>query len=282
MEYNDLPPFEAPDGSPATSAIAPPQLPEFDDNAVVDDDDELDDEPIDGDDEPDDDDTPESDDESGGTDASTDADLKAQLKEAQEQLQAWNQFQQEQEQLRLQQEQAAAEKYWDDALAEANSHFARQEAQIYREAEAIAQKYGSDEAELFARNKNRELFASYQGYLADFHSKREAGIWQIVMKAALPGYAADVAKHYGLNQDAVAQLLQYPHELMPREAERMKREKDSRSAERRKATQLARRAKNLEVGNRIVTPGSGRAVSPDVELGSSDHYNSIPWERVKR
>lgn len=280
MDYDSLPPFETPAGVPAASSITPPQ-PEAFVNDDVDDDDLLDDdELLDGEDEPDSDEDQDSDDESEGkADSETEAELKRRLQEAEEQLQAWNQYQQEREAQQLQEQQRQAEAYWDNALAEANGHFARLEAQIYREAEEISKEYGAERAELYSRQKTRDLFGQYQAYLADFHSKREAGIWQIVMQAALPGYAADVAKHYGLSQDAVAELLKYPHDLMPREAERMRRERDERAAARRKATQLARRAKNLEVGSKTTTPGSGRAVSPDVELGSVDHYNSIPWTR---
>ena len=281
MDYENLPPFETPEGVPAPSAIDSPQTEPVVDDDV--DDDELldDDDSFDGDDEQDDDEDQDTEDaEAGNPAADKVAELQRQLNEAQQQLQEWNRFQQQQQEAQLAQQQAEAEKYWDDALAKANSYFAQKEAQIYREAEGIAQEYGSDRAEVYARTKGRELFAEYQGYLAKFHADREASIWQIVMKAALPGYAAEVAEYYGLAKDAITELLNYPPDLIPREAERMKRERDARAAERRKANQLAKRAKNLELGNKTTTPGQGRAVRPDIELGSDDHYNSIPWQRM--
>lgn len=281
MDYESLPPFETPGGVPAPSAIdsrnpEPVVDDDVDDDELLDDDDSFD-----GEDEPDGDveqDTENAQD--GNPAADKVAALEKQLAEAQQQLQEWNTFQQQQEQAALQQQQADAERYWDDALAKANSYFAQKEAQIYREAEGISQEFGSERAELYARTKGRELFAEYQGYLAKFHAEREASIWQVVMKAALPGYAAEVAEYYGLGKDVITDLLNYPPDLIPREAERMKRERDQRAAERRKNTQLARRAKNLELGNKSTTPGSGRAASQTVDFSSDEYYESIPWQRV--
>lgn len=282
MDYNELPPFESPEGLPAPSALDSQQSQVA---SPVNDDEDYDsyldaDDSDDGDDEPDGDGVEAAGEADAGTSDPAVAALRQQLKDAQTQLDQWNAWNAQQEEVRLQNEQRAAEQYWDNALATANAQFAQKEQNIYREADQLRNEFGSEYADRHIRTKTRELFNEYQGYLAQFHADREAGIWDIVKRAALPGYAAEVAEYYGLGRDSINELLNYPPDLMPREAERMKRDRDRLAAERRKASQLARRAKNLEVGNKNVTPGEGRASSPDMELGSDDHYNNIPWQRM--
>lgn len=281
MDYNDLPPFETPGGLPAPSAIETPdpRVSQVDDD--VDYDSYLaDDDSDDGDFEPEGDDDQDPDSDEGREPETEDgAALKQQLKEAQENLRQWELYNQQQEEIRLREEQVKAEQFWDNALAAGNQQFADREAAINREAEQYKLEYGAERAEAWKTQEIRKLFGEYQGFINKFHADREASIWQVVMKAALPGYCAEVAEHYGLPKEAVSQLLTYPPDLIPREAERMKRERDQRAAERRKASQLARRAKNLELGGKNVTPGNGRASGQELELGSDDHYMSIPWQR---
>lgn len=281
MDYNDLPPFETPGGIPTPSAVETP-----DPRVSVDDDVDYDsylesDDLDDGDFEPDGDENQDPDSDEGREPGSEDgAALKQQLREAQENLKQWELYNQQQEEVRLKVEQQKAEQHWDNALAAGNAQFAQREAALNREAEQMRLEFGTDRAEAWKTNEYRKLFGEYQYWLNDFHGQREASIWEVVKKAALPGYCAEVADYYGLPREAISQLLTYPPDLIPREAERMKRERDQRAAERRKATQLARRAKNLELGGKNVTPGSGRASGKEPELGSDDHYDSIPWQRA--
>lgn len=274
MEYNDLPAFETPDGVPATSALAPPipqAAPVIEDDA----DDLLVDGPDDGDDEPGDDDSEANlDDEGRESPKDEVAALRARLKEAEAREAQLVEYEQQMERVRHENQQREAEAYWDNSLAQANQYFLQREEAIYAEAERAV-----DPAAYIAQQM-RGLNAQRVQWLNQFHALREQQVWQFAMQQALPNYAAELADYYGLGRDSVPELLTYPPDLIPREAERMKRDRDRQAAERRKATQAAKKAKNQQLAAGNTTPGDGRAMPAEIELGSDEHYNAIPWQRV--
>lgn len=277
MEYEHLPPLLPVGASspepPPLPAVSPPDVP---------DEDELDDEP-DGADAPDDaGDAPDDDDDSESDDAeSTEKDdvkaLKKKIAELEERAAAAEDYERQYAEQQRAAQQANAEQYWENAYLEAENWFRTRQQAIYAEADdAIAPV-------AYVQQQMDILSKQWTGWLRDFHALREQAAWQFAMQQALPNYAGQVADHYGLPRDAVPELLTYPHELIPREAQRMKRERDERAKERRKATQAERKRQREQVYGNAVFPGSGGPVPKDkVEMGGDDHYLSIPWTRVTR
>ncbi len=277
LEYNDLPPMTL-GGTPEGAVPQPPALP---DQPEVDLDDELLDdtdldEPEGADDEPDDGIDQAEPTEEGDEAAPVDevaqlreklAQAEAKAKQAAEYEQQWAEYQ------RVQQQQAA-EQYWQNAQLQAEQWFVSREKAIYQEAEnAIAPV-------AYVQQQMQQLNAQRTQWFQQFHAQREQSLWQFAMQQALPNYAQEVADHYHLSKERVAELLTYPPDLIPREAERMARERDEQQRKERKRRQDAAKRAKAKLAREATFPGGGQGGTAEIELGSDDHYNALPWERV--
>lgn len=276
-DYLNLPPM-TPGGVTPPEPSVEPKAPPLPADAVVDED-EFDDVDEVGEDESPDED--EVSDESGDG-VKDDADnevavLREKLRAAEERAQQaaeWERHWAEQQRIQQQQQ---AEQYWSNAEAEAEHWFRAREAAIYKEAEDAVAPIAYVQQQMGALNQQRVQ------WFRQFNHQKEQAYWQYSMQQALPRYAQEVAEYHGLSRDAVQELLMYPADLIPREAERMAREKQERANLKRAATQAARKAKNRELSNgNVLTGGGGKAPAVDVPLDSDEFYNSIPWQRVSR
>lgn len=203
--------------------------------------------------------------------AKLEAELKAAREEAQS-LKEWEEYAAEWQ--RTQQEQHA-KNYWANAEAEAQRWYQSRKAQIFREAEDAVAPIA------YLNQQMGMLDSQWRQWLDYFHSQREQAYYEFAVQQSMPNMAADVAEAYGLGKDAINDIMQYPMELWDREAARMKRERDANAKLKKQATQAARKAereKLLRSGTFTGDGGAGGKV--DAELGSEDHYMSIPWQVV--
>ncbi len=278
MEYDDLPPMTpgglfTENGAPDVSA-----LPAEPTAAVDEDDTELDEAPAEPDEEDESpDDEPDQEQPEDGDEAdpkSEVARLKEALKAAEERAQQAAEYEQQWAEYQRVQQQQAAEAYWQNAQSQAENWFVERERAIYQEAEGAMAPVAYVQQQMEMLNRQRTQ------WFQQFHAQREQSLWQFAMQQALPNYAAEVADHYHLPRERVAELLTYPAELIPREAERMARERDDAAREKRKARQAAAARKKKELAANSTFPGGGQGGSQDFELGSEDHYHSIAWERI--
>lgn len=266
-----------PEGGAATSPT--PAAPSTPSTAAVNDDaPELDDfeGPEDGDDEPDGSEDTSLDATEDGDDADPDqqiAALRERLKAAEQALQEAASAEAAYQEAQRVQQQQHAEAYWNNALAQAKDWYASRRNAIFQEARTAIDPAG------FVERETEFLDREYQTWLDQYHQQREQAFWEFAMQQALPNYVRDVVAHYGLPQDAMAELMEYPVNLIPREAEKMKARRSREAALKRAATQAARKAKREAMMENGVFPGSGRSANTDVPLDSDDYYNSIPWQR---
>ncbi len=218
------------------------------------------------------DDLEERDESAADSDSDDVTSLKERIRQLEERAQRAEQLEQFYAEQQHADEQAQADAYWNTAYQKAADWYNRQVNQIYAKAEdAIAPV-------AFIEQHMSTLNGQWTSWLNQFHANREQSAWNFAMQQAIPNYARDVAEYYGLPQDVVKELMQYPPDLMPREAERIKKERGERAALKRKATQAGRQAQR-DGFNASLTGGGGSVSGQNVELGSDEHYNSIPWTR---
>lgn len=279
MEYDDLPPMTPggtlfdESGAPDVSALPVEPTARADDDAP-----ELDDlsaEPDDLDDEPDDE-TDQEQPEDGDDAAPKDEvqKLREQLRAAEERAEQAAEYEQQWAEYQRVQQQQAAEAYWQNAQQQAESWFQQREAAIYQEAQDAIAPVAYVQQQMGMLNQQRVQWFQH------FHAQREQSLWQFAMQQALPNYAAEVAEHFHLSRDRIAELLTYPPDLIPREAERMARERDELARKERKRRQDSAKRKKAQLAREATFPGGGQGGRTDFELGSEDHYNSMGWERV--
>lgn len=278
MEYDDLPPMTpgglfTENGTPDVSAL--PTEPTV---AVNEDDDELDEslaEPDDLDEQPEDETGQEQPEDGEDADPKSEVQrLKEALKAAEERAQQASEYEQQWAEYQRVQQQQAAEAYWQNAQSQAEQWFGQREAAIYQEAEDAIAPVAYVQQQMGMLNQQRVQ------WFQQFHAQREQSLWQFAMQQALPNYAAEVADHYHLPRERVAELMSYPPDLIPREAERMARERDDAARKERKRRQDAAKRKKAELAANATFPGGGQGGKTDFELGSEEHYHSIGWERV--
>lgn len=234
----------------------------------------------------DDEDLPDGDDDSGDDEepgdpsAAQTPDEVAALKARIAQLEA-RARQAEEYEAHLAAEQAAAqqannEAYWENAFAQGRRWYADQKARVYANADdAIAPV-------AYIRQQMEIVDDQYTRWLDETHAAREYAYYQVAVQEALPNWVAEVAAYYGLPRDVVPELLTYPPDIIPREAERMKQRRDADKAAKRKATQRIKAEQRKALEQNSVFTGSGRTVGVDIEAGSDEQYMTIPWERVSR
>ena len=266
-DYAEIPPFGAP---PLPPAAPPVQRAESDGDAG----------PLDApDDEGDDDEDLEVADDAGEDeeevfDEKTEVGrLKAQLRAAEEraaQAEAYEQqFAEQQRASRQQQAQA----YWDNALGQAEYWFQSQEAQIYAEAEQSMNPVAYVQQRMGMLNTQRT------NWLRDFHASREQAYYQFAMEQALPNWVREVAEHFDLDVGYVPELMEYPPDLIPREAEKIANRLRNEKARERKKQQDRRKRQRQQMAGSQVHTGVGSGINGKVEPGSDEHYNSLPWVR---
>jgi hypothetical protein len=279
LEYDDLPPMTPggalfdESGAPDLSAVSPERAAPVNDDAPEPD--ESLDAPDDMDDAPDD----ETDQEQPTDDDDVDpndevAQLRKKLQDAEARAEQASQYEAQWAEYQRVQQQQAAEAYWHNAQSQAENWFQQRESAIYKEAEDAIAPVAYVQQQMGMLNQQRVQ------WFQQFHAQREQSLWQFAMQQALPNYAAEVADHYHLPRERVAELLTYPPDLIPREAERMARERDEAARKDRKRRQEAAKKKKAELSANSTFPGGGQGGTQDFELGSEDHYHSIAWERI--
>jgi hypothetical protein len=269
--YQSLPAFDAPDGAPpaAPSPAAPP-LP-TDDALDAEDDGSLDLSGPDVESEGDDEGVAVSEDGSEDEEAEPEDDRDWLIERAQK-ADEYERYLAQQQSQRQEQE---AVQYWDKRLAEANDFFARREAVIYQNAENNLNPVAYIKAEI--TNLNNEANAWYGQY----RDNREQALWQFAHQQAIPAHAARVVDHYKLPKETVEELLDYPPEMMEREAQKIRARLITERKRQRTIDQLKRKEAARKIAAQTVAPGSGRAAggrgdsAPSFEEG----YASIPWSR---
>lgn len=162
------------------------------------------------------------------------------------------------QQQQQQAEQQRAYQYWEGSRQQAEAVFAQQEQQIYKEA---ADAY---DATAFIKERMATLNQNRDAWRSQYHAARESALRGAAERMAVPGYAAEVASHFGLPQQDVNELLQFPPQMMPQVANLMAQRQTQRSR--------SRSASN--VSQRMVGPGNGRS-SGKIKAGSDAHLYAL-------
>ena len=163
---------------------------------------------------------------------------------------------------------------WDQRLEQANAEFARREDVIYQNAE------NSLNPTAYLREELTKLQNEAMSWYAAYRDSREQALRQFNDAREIPLYAARVVEHYKLPKEAINELLDYPADLMEREAQRMRRDLIKERKAQKHIDQLKRKAAARAIAAQSVAPGTGRGGSGDsVQAGSDDHYFAIPWTR---
>lgn len=163
----------------------------------------------------------------------------------------------------LQQQQQAARQqqayqYWEGSRQQAEASFAAQERAIYQEAESAYDAAAYIKAKMSTLNQQREAWRT------QYHSAREASLRQAAERMAVPSYAAEVASHYGLSDNDLGELMQFPPQMMPQVANLMATRQTQRSR--------SKTARNIAQNS--VSPGSGRS-SGRIKAGSDAHLYAL-------
>lgn len=174
-------------------------------------------------------------------------------------------------------QQRATEAQWAQQEAQADAYYDQQINIAYR------QSLNAVDQEAYWQQHGVPQIRAKDNWHRQFDQSK-AQRWQEVAAAmAVPQYAAQVAQQAGLGQDAVAELLEYPPDLIPREAARMRRERDEKAQLKKQATQARRKLLAQQVAATTVAPGSGRAASVKRTFASPEELYSDPtamrWER---
>lgn len=120
------------------------------------------------------------------------------------------------EQYQRQQAQAQAEQYWNGQWQRIEAGYAQAQQQIYAEAEKAY------DPAAFVRERMTALNQWKNQQTTNYYAQREQAVWQFAAQQAVPGYAREVAKHYGLDDADTQRLLKFPPDLMPQMAEELR------------------------------------------------------------
>ncbi len=161
--------------------------------------------------------------------------------------------------------------YWVDIETQAEQYFAWKKEQIYQAATDYV------DPDLFVRTKRDELDYERAQWFRDFFASQNEARRQQYERAAVPAYAARVATHYQLSDEQERELLDYPPDRMPKEAEKMARY-NAREASLRTQSQQAQRKRTRDgrfATGAPTTGGSGRGSIVKVKRGSDEQLFGI-------
>lgn len=164
-----------------------------------------------------------------------------------------------QEQARIQHETQA---YWVNQKNQADAHFAAQEAKIYQEA---ANAY---DPTAFVKNKMAQLNQARDAWTQQYYSAREQGMRQAMEQMAIPGYASEVARHYGLSAKDTEKLLRFHPDQMPQVAELIAEAKGISPQQLKQ--QMAR-----SLGSGVAPGGSRASGGRKIKAGSDAHLAAL-------
>lgn len=162
------------------------------------------------------------------------------------------------QQQQQQAQQRQAYEYWEGSRQQAEAAFAAQEREIFKEAE------NAYDSTAFIKEKMGNLNNQREQWRTQYHAARESALRQQTERMAIPGYANEVASHFGLSQENVNELLQFPPQMMPQVAAIMARSQSQ--------TSRSRTAKNMS--QRMLAPGNGRS-SGKIKAGSDAHLYAL-------
>lgn len=129
------------------------------------------------------------------------------------------------EQYQRQVAQQQAEQYWNGQWQRIEAGYAQEQQKIYAEAEKAY------DPAAFVRERMTALNQWKNQATTNYYAQREQAVWSFAAQQAVPGYAREVAKHYGLDADDTQRLLKFPPDLMPQMAEELRSiRQDKRSA----------------------------------------------------
>lgn len=158
--------------------------------------------------------------------------------------------------------QEESQAYWTNTKTQADAYFAAQEAKIYQEA---ANAY---EPAKYLRAKMAQLNQQRNSWTQEYYAARENSLRQQMEQMAIPGYAAEVAKHFGLGRDDAERLLQFHPDQMPKVAELLA---DARGTSPQQLKQQAARSLSG-----TVAPGGSRASGGrKIKAGSDAHLVAL-------
>jgi hypothetical protein len=169
-------------------------------------------------------------------------------------------------QIEYEKQQQANQAHWDSIQAEAEYAFEWEWDQIQSE------KHNHLDPDAY----ERQQVGQWKTRVKEWYRRFEASITEArraqMERAAIPSYAARVAQHFSLTDDQAKDLLEYPVDRMPREAEKMART-NQREADLRKKLQQERRSKarDGQITKGGNTTGGGRAPAKRVVRGSDEH-----------
>jgi hypothetical protein len=167
--------------------------------------------------------------------------------------------------------QREAEEYWNSRLDNAVRWFSNKRESVYQQAEQSLNPLG------YLREKLNEVDLEERAWMGQFRDAREQALWQFAERQATPNYAARVAEHFGLPKESITELLEYPVELMEREAIKLRNRLIKERNRQKEVDKLKRNAAARKRAAKTVAPGSGRGPSGKIAAGSDAHYLSIPW-----
>ena len=129
------------------------------------------------------------------------------------------------EQYQRQVAQQQAEQYWNGQWQRIEAAYAQEQQKIYAQAEKAY------DPAAFVRERMTALNQWKNQQTATYYAQREQAVWSFAAQQAVPGYAREVAKHYGLDDGDTQRLLKFPPDLMPQIAEELRSiRQDKRSA----------------------------------------------------
>lgn len=124
------------------------------------------------------------------------------------------------------------------------------------------------ELEAFRRREEEQIERDHWVKRSQLEAQRRDGLERAYAAARVRDYALEVAKSRGLSQDAANDLLAYHPDQMPREADRMKRERDERAYLKKQLTQAKRSetARQVAATTAAARPSTGRGAAGGREL----------------
>lgn len=254
--YLSLPPF----GS-GIDAPAMPDSAELEDTDLLDD--EVEDDALVSEEPEDADEEPEGEEEDDEPDLAYLTERAKKADEYERQMARWQEQQKEQEVVAA----------WDQRLNEASQEFARREAVIYENAENSLNPSAYLKSEL--TKLNREAMSWY----ATYRDSREQALWQYAHQQSLPTIAARVAEHYKLPQEAIDELLEYPVEMMEREAQKIRTRLIKERTLQKQIDQQKRKQDQQKVAKKGIATGTGRGSTTKAGDSFESGYFNIPWGR---
>jgi hypothetical protein len=160
--------------------------------------------------------------------------------------------------LRAEQAEAQSKAYWDDQWNGIVSEYHKYQAWIEENADKSFNSAG------FRAEHNQKLANWWQQQTSEYQGKREAAIYQAQARRELPRYAAEVAKHYGLPEEYIPELLRVAQETENPNA------MNSVAAVLQKAVRAQRKTKARELAASAAAPGTGQAAPRTKHKAGSD------------